>query len=136
MAEYHIPGAGFDDAALGMAARTEADVAELGEYLSLGMRRTTLRMPRNLLPDLAIGYRYAEGRFAAEPVWYLNMAPAGNLKATAADMARFTPTAAPSPGTSWPACCWTTTPLPPLIPPDRTPTPRSPSSSCSAPASG
>lgn len=128
--------AGFDEVFLGMAARTEAEVEPLSEYLArtlprrirppgqeyqysnhglalaghlvevisgqpyvkyineqilqpLGMSRSTLGLPADLAPDLAKGYLYTGTGYEEEPVWHLNVGPAGNLKATGADMARF-----------------------------------------------
>lgn len=55
----------------------------------LGMRRTTMGLPPDLAPDLATHHLYLGGRYVEEPVWHLHLAPAGSLKATGADMARF-----------------------------------------------
>ncbi|MFZ5826737.1 MAG: serine hydrolase domain-containing protein [Bacillota bacterium] len=58
-------------------------------FRPLGMRRTTMGLPPELAPDLATHHVYLGGRYLEEPVWHLHLAPAGSIKATGADMARF-----------------------------------------------
>lgn len=57
----------------------------------LGMRRSTFSqpVPQDLALDLALGYRDAGNMYHAEPVEYVQVAPAGALCATITDMARF-----------------------------------------------
>lgn len=128
--------AGLDERAIGMAARTEADLLPLGEYLArrlpprvappgegihysnhgfallghlveavsgipfetyidrnilqpLGMGRSGFRLTPELAPDLATGYRFDGEEYQPFPFDYLNVAPAGALMTTGADMARF-----------------------------------------------
>lgn len=55
----------------------------------LGMKRTALGPPPDLAADLATPYRYTGSGFVQEAPWYLNVAPAGDLRATGTDMAAF-----------------------------------------------
>jgi CubicO group peptidase (beta-lactamase class C family) len=57
----------------------------------LGMIHSTFSqpLPDDLLPDLAVGYTYANSDFIPMKHDYANLAPAGALSSTAADIARF-----------------------------------------------
>jgi CubicO group peptidase (beta-lactamase class C family) len=56
----------------------------------LRMRRTHFFLPEERRPDLAVGYNYRDGAPHAVPYDYLwNLAPAGSVTSTGADMARF-----------------------------------------------
>ena len=57
----------------------------------LGMTRTTARqpVPDDLRPALSRGYEWSGGKFEARDFEWLNMAPAGVISASGADMARF-----------------------------------------------
>lgn len=69
-----------------------ADYTERHIFAPLGMRSTTFRepLPARYRPQMAIGYRYADGKFEARPYeLFSNIMPAGSAAATAPDMARF-----------------------------------------------
>jgi CubicO group peptidase (beta-lactamase class C family) len=57
----------------------------------LGMRRSTFRQPPPppLAGDLAMSYRYRNGRYDPQPFIYTKAVPAGALSATAEDIAHF-----------------------------------------------
>ena len=55
----------------------------------LDMRRSSFGLPPELAADLAVGYRVAGGRHRASAFEALNVAPAGALNATVADVAKF-----------------------------------------------
>ena len=57
----------------------------------LGMAHSTLRqpVPPELAADQAIGYIYVNGTFQPQDAEYVSIIPAGGLRATATDMARF-----------------------------------------------
>lgn len=62
------------------------------EFLGpLGMTRTVpgQRIPDALADDVAIGYRFLDGSFRPQAVWYIQGEPAGAMSSTAADMARW-----------------------------------------------
>lgn len=61
-------------------------------FQPLGMTRSTFRepLPQSWQTDVAIGYEWKDGRFEAQPAELIyNIAPAGSLYSTGADMARF-----------------------------------------------
>jgi CubicO group peptidase (beta-lactamase class C family) len=55
----------------------------------LGMARSTFLWPPELMADMAVGYRQANGTLQPMDIYYRHYGPAGELKTTAADMARF-----------------------------------------------
>lgn len=59
----------------------------------LGMAHTSPRMPlpESLSQDMSLTYVYSDGTFHSveDPFRFVNLAPAGSIKSTAADMARF-----------------------------------------------
>jgi CubicO group peptidase (beta-lactamase class C family) len=133
----HSPG--FEDFALGMVARTPADLSTLartlreklparvflpGETIAysnygaalagyiveqisglayetyveenilkpLGMTRSTVRqpLPASLMPDMAVGYKFADGRYQPQGFeLFKGLTPAGTMSATVNDMAKF-----------------------------------------------
>lgn len=61
-------------------------------FQPLGMTRSTFRepLPQSWEDHVAIGYEWEDGRFEAQPAELIyNIAPAGSLSSTGADMARF-----------------------------------------------
>lgn len=61
-------------------------------FQPLGMTHSTFRepLPAAWEDDVAIGYEWKDGRFEAQPAELIyNIAPAGSLSSTGADMARF-----------------------------------------------
>jgi CubicO group peptidase (beta-lactamase class C family) len=69
-----------------------ADYTERHIFAPLGMRSTTFRepLPAQFRPQMATGYRFADGKFEARPYeLFSNIMPAGSAAATAPDMARF-----------------------------------------------
>ncbi len=55
----------------------------------LGMSRSGISLPAQLLPDVAAGYEVRRGSYQRTPEVYLNISPAAGMWATAADMGRF-----------------------------------------------
>ncbi|KWV95505.1 serine hydrolase [Erythrobacter sp. AP23] len=69
-----------------------SDYVDRHIFQPLGMTRSTFRepLPEAWQDDVAIGYEWKEGRFEAQPAELIyNIAPAGSLSSTGADMARF-----------------------------------------------
>ena len=69
-----------------------SDYVDRHIFQPLGMTRSTFRepLPEAWLPDVAIGYEWEDGRFEAQPAELIyNIAPAGSMSSTGADMARF-----------------------------------------------
>jgi CubicO group peptidase (beta-lactamase class C family) len=69
-----------------------ADYAERHIFRPLGMASTTFqeRLEPQLRARLALGYRYEDGRFVAQPIEYYGVImPAGSASASASDMSRF-----------------------------------------------
>lgn len=56
----------------------------------LGMERTTFAWPEALMQDMAVGYaRQPDGSLESMDIYYRHFGPAGELKSTAHDMARY-----------------------------------------------
>jgi CubicO group peptidase (beta-lactamase class C family) len=55
----------------------------------LGMNHSTMEMPRELADDIVPVNGYVGDPPVRQPDWFLNIGPAGDLKATATDMAAF-----------------------------------------------
>lgn len=69
-----------------------SDYVENHIFQPLGMTRSTFRepLPQTWEDDVAIGYEWKDGRFEAQPAELIyNIAPAGSVSSTGADMARF-----------------------------------------------
>jgi CubicO group peptidase (beta-lactamase class C family) len=58
-------------------------------FQPLGMERSSFLRTPALAPDIAVGYSFENGSYRRLPYHYLDDAPAGDLNATATDMARF-----------------------------------------------
>lgn len=58
---------------------------------ALNMHRSSFSqpLPPQLAPDIAVGYKYKQGRYQPLPSYYVNDGPAGALKATATDISHF-----------------------------------------------
>lgn len=65
--------------------------AEETVFRPLGMSRTTFLQPRpgTRVPEHAVGYAYAGGRYEPQPPAYYQAYPASGMLTTASDMARF-----------------------------------------------
>jgi CubicO group peptidase (beta-lactamase class C family) len=68
-----------------------ADYIDQAIFQPLAMEHSTALqpLPETLAADMAGGYRFVNGTYAAQPFELLNIAPAGALSATGLDMANF-----------------------------------------------
>jgi CubicO group peptidase (beta-lactamase class C family) len=66
-----------------------AEYIENHIFQPLGMERSTYEYPESLQPNMAIGHEATPGPATPVDVWHLNDRPAGGLRSTATDMARF-----------------------------------------------
>lgn len=58
-------------------------------FRPLGMTRASVETPEALKADLAVGYRYQNGKYIAQGYEYYATLPASSIDATALDMARY-----------------------------------------------
>lgn len=66
-----------------------ADYIERHIFAPLGMTRSTFVWPPDLMADMAVGYQQQNGTLHPVDTYYRHFGPAGELKTTAADIARF-----------------------------------------------
>ncbi len=66
-----------------------ADYVERHLFRPLNMARSTFLWPADLMADMAVGYRQEDGTLQPFDIYYRHFGPAGELKTTAADLARF-----------------------------------------------
>jgi CubicO group peptidase (beta-lactamase class C family) len=66
-----------------------AQYIEENIFKPLGMEHSSFYLPDHLTSALAVGYSYNDERYQPLPYAYINIAPAGSMNSTAADMAHF-----------------------------------------------
>lgn len=66
-----------------------ASYVERHIFEPLGMARSTFLWPQELMADMAVGYRQVNGALEPMDIYYRHFGPAGELKTTATDIARF-----------------------------------------------
>ncbi|MFQ5708153.1 MAG: serine hydrolase domain-containing protein [bacterium] len=84
---YGIALAGF--AVEEISGMPFAEFVEQNIFEPLEMKKSSFRLDPDLLKDLAGGYYFRDGQYYRIKIEHLNLAPAGALISTGADMARF-----------------------------------------------
>lgn len=72
-----------------VSGETFSEYIENHIFAPLGMERSTYGYPAELVPDMATGHEATPGPATPMEIWHLNDRPAGGLRTTVTDIARF-----------------------------------------------